>query len=916
MTFVLWSIFTNKTSPPLHLEPRYHDLILSFFADFAQLTAHLVERDIASITRFQQQPPTNENRCPELFCAPYLHHLYILTRPATSNDDNQVLITSDVSGSQTDDTSFALNKFQSCLGGNPGRLGELAGLLIDLPPISSPLLNTLAHLSEILSVLIQAAYRRRHEPQVEEESDLERGHRICNNIAACVTKLIDQHVTQLGIGGVSCMTSALTSAFQTCLKGHHKLAKDRVEAFQHQYPELPADLVPEAIAFEWRLDVLGKLIRSSQMQLRVMAATNICGDLLGLWNRYKDGPNHPQLKHIAEYLLRSNLIEYVFGPNCHPEIKVQSANIVGFLLATKTFQRQHTDRLWQSIITSQDPRVSGALVQMVNDFSNLLDYAEMYDLCEHFQTLAFEYFTPVVLRLLTIILGQLFEKAKGDQKMVRYQPYDLCLRLLRESSICAKGSQIAHPEIHRTATDRLRELLCLGIDRADRARLYETCLEDIAKKANTSLGSLWGLLIAIRPSLQHDIKSLTEDRGLARLIVDELENAAEAGQTAGAPAILYGSTNQPRRDFISILIRLQPEALIDRALAKTLWDHLVGPRSSCLEDREAGWDILNSIVKGSQVDNAFISTCLKHHLPSLNSTCFCPGMLEFVRKEALFLVDQARDVHLDDDNTVKSSCLEQLWKIILQAADSALADQAIHILAVEIYMSNSLLSTYSYRRTRQVHSILVNRCFLQMKEAARVIKATTDGTSSGEEDSMVLVASEDQILEQEQTFARSLKLLRYFLDVYQTKPLLAAPDLRTLVCRTSPDIEGELVDLKYQSFDGTQQTEVRSLNIGRLNTAASLLARISQETGFENYRAFYRGQRFMPDEQQVCKSLEDLQIHNGLILVKRDEGEDDIGSSNIRPGSSALQIEILGHFKDMWNYLSMEENLAREVSTY
>lgn len=178
---------------------------------------------------------------------------------------------------------------------------------------------------------------------------------------------------------------------------------------------------------------------------------------------------------------------------------------------------------------------------------------------------------------------------------------------------------------------------------------------------------------------------------------------------------------------------------------------------------------------------------------------------------------------------------------------------------------------------------------------------------------MVIVDGDEQTVRYERVFTRSLQLLRYFLDIYQTRPELSTPDLRAVVSRTPSEVEGDPAQLKYQCFDGLQQTEMKPLSIGKRNTAASLLASLRQETGFQNYKAYFRGRAFHPDVRQLCKSLEDLQMHEGLILVKKTEERSSFRGRRVKLGSSALQIDILQHFDELWQYLDLKESLASEV---
>ncbi|CAH0043178.1 unnamed protein product [Clonostachys solani] len=900
--------------PSPNEDPDLRERVFEFQMDFAQLAAILVDIDISLLHSSLGQMVSGESP-PELFAGVFLHHLHLLTRRDNLVYDDECFEISGIALGVSDDKASLVKKFDSALNGSIGRLDELATLLVGALPSFPKLLVHLAHVTEMVFCVAQLGFCLpipQSNGVARRLRDLGTEHRLFTTASTCLEHLIEKKVTQLTVDGVSCMISSLAELLKVCMQGNHRQAEDILTQHQNDHGYLPGTSVPEAVSFEWRFDVLGKLIRSSQMQLRVLAATTMCNELVNLWRRLGEQPDNPLLKHLGTYLLRSQIIEYIIGPNCHPEIIVESSNIVGFLVVTKIYHKGHTDRLWQGVTSSPDPRVSEALARLVTTIMNLFENQTMLEFCEKFCHFPMESFTPPIRNLWEVLLRQMCHKAQAENRTLEYWPYELCVRLLRESSACSHGSQVASPELQLLAMQKFRELLNNGPDQDGREHLYMTCLEDVSRKSRTSLGSLWCLSMAIRPIIGREIHVLTQEHDLIRLIVEELEHAVATGKEMDIPAVLCGNTNQPRCDFVANIILYEPSS-IDRETGKKLWNLLVGPFSLCQGDREAGWGVLNDVVRKSATPNPFIQTCLVEYLPSLPPECFCAGLLEFVKEEALDLVDVGRDFQLDDDATVSTSCLGQLWRIILTADDQSLVQKAIEILAVEVYLQNALLSTYASDRTRQVHSALVTRCFSQMREAARQIKSYVEGSSSGDEESMVIVVSEDKLHEQERIFTRSLQLLRYFHNVYQSKPHLAAPDLRSLMSFKPSEIEGDLAQLKYQSFDGAQHTEVRPLNIGRRNTAASLLASIREETGFQKYKAYYRGQPFLPDERQVCKSLEDLQIHEGLILVKREKEEDLGGSVKIQPGSSPLQIEIMGHFEEMWECLTLEDRLAREI---
>ena len=894
---------------------------MKFYAKFIHLTLHLVEFDIQSVRDVQEAGAAGDHRPPSLFSGGFLNQTHLITRSEGLGDEDYTPSSFDGSMAASDDSAVLLDLLDAdSFDGFDSfdLLIQFSTALIDLLPTFPKLIDYLGSVCQVLLNLIQRAAISSSpigtSPEaVANQERLDTGHQLWIKISDCLNTLLDKHATQLTNDGVPLTISALSEILRCCMLGGHRMAVDGREQHRCTHERLPSPWVPDAIAQEWRFGLLARLIRCNQMQLRVTGVTTMCAELVSLWKRLGEDPNNPLLKFVADHLLQSNLIEYILGPNCHPEIIVESANIIGFLVVTKMYREEHTDRLWQGITSSQDPRVADALARMVGTITNLFDYSSLLDLCAKFDELPIACFTSSIRQLWDQTLRQMVAKSSQDSQSLGFQPYKLCLRLLRGSSIiCSNTSQVLYPELQGFAMQKFRELLNHGPDPAGREELYQSCVQDLAEKSDTALGSLWALNMAIRSTVAHEMQILAHNYEFPKLVVEEIEHVVESSSISGVQSVISGIANQPRRDAITNIIRHQP-GTIDDQLGRKLWDILVGPRSLCRQDREAGWRILNDSANRNKGKNLFIRTCLAHYLPGLPASCFCEGSLEFVKYESLSIVDQHDDFQLDDPVAVKSSCLEQLWRTTLACPDPSLAEQAIHILAVEVYMNPELLSAYPPLRIRQVHSLLVNRCFDQMKDSATRIRASTDGALVGESEPMVIVATEEQVKEEERTFIRSLQLLKYFLEAHQTKPHLAAPDLRALMSQSPSEIAGDPAQLKYQSFDGVQQTEVKPLNIGRRNTAASLLASIRHETGFQNYRAYYRGRPFIPNEVDVCRSLEDLQIHDGLILVKREEEDESPTSFKYKPGSSSLQIEVLSHFQEMWNYLDLEENLAREV---
>lgn len=891
--------------------------ILNIYAGYAALTARFVALDCLAVREAQAIPPGR--RGPDLLSPLYLQQLHLLIAsqgfpPHLADDGSHTAV-----WARQDIELYLTNKFQTSPGGGVGSLSRFASALAGLVPQFPRLADSFAPVSQVLADCVRDSlryFRLGQGEAAQARTQLEQGHAAWAIISASLVAAIDKHVTSLSSDHAASSIQALKEVLKVCLQGDHKEAVEALDAQRKKYPALASKHAHEAVAWQWKVDLLEKLIRSSQMQLRVMAVTTMCTHLVAVWKRLCDGGEEYSaefLDHLAGYLLKTGLIDYILGASCHPEIIVESANIVGFLVVTRTYRPEHTDRVWQGITSSQDPRVVDALTRMMTNITNLFDYAGLLHLCNKFHPLPMEGFSPSIRLLLDNVLSEMMARAQTNQSTLTFHPYGLCLRLLRESSVCASGSQVADPDMQQAAMQKFRELLAHGPDAEGRRELYLSCINDISAKSATTLGSLWCLSMAIRHSTEGQMQLLTEQHDLAKLIVEELEHAGKAGRSAGVFPVLSGTSNQPRRDFVANLIQLQPAA-IDNELGTKLWSILVGPQSTCTEDRKAGWHAILTVARKATLQNAFLQTCFSEHLPTLPAAYFCDGMLEFVKERVRLLLEESpRDFVLDDEATVARYGIEHLWRIILEAQDSCLVAQAISILAVDVYLESKAIMSYPLHRTRQVHLALVNRCLRQMKDTASRLRRSSGSTASGDDESMIIVAAPEETKQQGLVFTRSLQLLRFFLEKYQSKPNFAVADLRSFMSEAPQEIEGDSARLRYQSFDGDEQTDIMPLNIGKRNTVSSLLVSLRQETGFDNYRVYYRGHQLLLAEQDISKSLQELDIQDGFMLVKR---EDNYSASPVRikPGSLPLEIEILAHFPELWDYLSMDEQTAEEVS--
>lgn len=742
------------------------------------------------------------------------------------------------------------------------------------------------------------------------------GHKFFTIMSAGLANIIEKHLTFLSIDAASAHLYGLTKLCEYILSQKNPIS---VKIFANQPPALRVlaeGQWPRAVSLEWKFGILKKLIMSSQMQLRVVGVTTMCADLLNIFQapnlKGRDVTASRFLLYFANFLLRNELIDYLVGIGSHPEIISESWNILGFLVVTRTYTDAQTDKIWQTVMTSQDPRVVEAILKMMSRCFHLYTYESLMYVCKKVMDLPIEKFSLAMREFCTTLFKDICNKAHENAIILlplAPPPYDILIRLLKLSSATSYDSSARYLETYSFAIGAFKELLTSGPSDEHRNLIYRECISDISAKTAGSAGAISVIMTMIKQNPSVELRKLLMRHGLTQLLVEELELVSMAmGSETSNQAMRNTPSYEACRELLALIIIHEP-ASISSELGKRLWDVLVGIKTQTMSDRNISWQYLNTALKRTSFNNVFLASCFITHMPTLPAYCFTQGALDFAREAVQASLTELKSGS-ERDHSFDSAAVEQIWRMVLAAPSNTIDAAAIGIL-VDTFVNSPLILSMPRAKARTVHLALVNRCLRQLKGAAAKLKSFSGDDSSESDGAMAIVASDEQLLEEENMFARSLAVLREFLRAYLIKPQFATPKSRAPITGVSSDVEGEPLTVKYQSFDGDKHTEVKSLTLGKLNTAASLFATLQKATGFTNYKVYCCGKEFDPDEVDVCKSLEDLKL-NGLVLVQRREEAEGL-PAHVGSSKPTIEAEITKHFDDLWSYLSMDERVAQEV---
>ncbi|KAI6778403.1 ubiquitin carboxyl-terminal hydrolase 34 [Emericellopsis cladophorae] len=899
----------NRKGGPLHRWDAFRETTMSSYRLAGYLTMVMLNLDTRFLERLRHKIAAGRKPPIELLSIRHVISMAALhpAKPLLENDRQDIYNPSD----HPADPQVVSQQTELMSTDGLVYLGEFFDKLIPVlssdPSEMGQLVPYVAYLHSLLRDADATSSSRDHDEECAAQQNLARGHQHWLDIVRLLNETIEKRLSHIQCPVVRALVPKMMELLKITLTGPHSAAVAAMDKHRQLHPTLPPSFTADAVAYEWRFDTDLKFIKCGQMQLRVHAVMSMCLNLVAI---FKQNPSQsPILRHMGEYLLRSNLMDYIMGPNSHPELIQECANIIGFLFVTKLYTQDHTDRLWQCLTASADARFSEALMRALPSILHVLGEEELCQFLSKLEATSAEQLTGPVRAAWSFVMDHWFQKISQNPTKVTYQPYRLCIRLFREMYM--RGTPRPTAELHGMIANCFDKFLRIVTDEV-RGEIYRSCMDDLTQRRQTTLGSLWVLhMLAVRRSIFIYNLGQVPDKALAELYINEIADAVDAASSENSQPVLSGSANLPRREVLYYLIS-QHGSNIDHATAVRLWENTVGHRTLCARDREAGWKILQNFASLGN-PNAFVQECLTKHIGSLPPECYCDGALQFIKQETLAQTKETDEFNLEDGDNVNNTCIEHLWRIVLGAPDKNLAERAMQVLAVEVYLDNTALQDCTPLKMRKVHSALIERCFQQLKAAANELTLASGEAHSDSDAVMELRGDRNTTKDAERLFLRSLHLLQHFLQEYQSRPRFAAPVLSSLVAKEpAATIAGESAQLHYQSFDNGHQTEVLPLEIGQKNTAASLLASIQEQTGFPNYGAFVKGQAFLPSEEDMRLSLDQLKLTNCLILVRKEHSGNE---ANLRfgPSCSHAQIEVMNHFRDLWQFLDLPEALALDT---
>ena len=734
--------------------------------------------------------------------------------------------------------------------------------------------------------------------------------------------MISKQASCLTVDTLTQLITHLSSLLRAALLNDGTLAEDMIPRgyeLQPQETETAQKFLHDRatlIDSAWRMELYKKCIIHGRMDSRITGVESMQGCLVEIWrtyiqNKVDSHPHHVVVEYLADFILKSRLVHYLVGVESHPQIIPRSKNIIGFLVVTGRYTDEQTDVIWNSVLSSQDPRTVDAILDMLKGILELCPIAVLIYLCQKITELPISVFDGKMTMYCAQVTSQLIRVWRHNMPgMVDLTPYWLMVRLIRQSAAEPGLPPGRRREIWIFATQELRALMHCRIEERDKLLIFKSSLDDICKGSAAAAASLSTLAVLLETCSEAELIQLNDTFGITPLVVEDMSRLRTLQD-----AIAFGFQELPelmadRFRVVQKIVLFLPDTLTS-SLVRQLWDSLVGSKALADPFRDMAWSHLAKAASQTSRRNSFFDACLTELLPSLESQYHTLAVLDFATQLTEY------DTRMANTSIVDSHTPDDVMRAeIFRHIALSVPNQDIGARAISLFVRFNLEDP----RTRTVGRLLnvdqqkrlVDSCVAHLKTAISKLKRLSDGSLSGEEDSMVIVPSDSDVSAVKLRFARTFAILKEFMQGVRSQS--ASPPQRTVPMpqTTHPPRENE-IGIRYQPHIGGKPTGVFTINLAQDMTVGDLFDRLKSSTGFAEIIVIVAGRK-VDLQTQKGALLRDLKAQlQTMVLVQKTPGSKLTNGHATTQRLLPLENEIMSRFSELYEFLSVDDELGRDV---
>ncbi|KAL8651279.1 MAG: hypothetical protein Q9226_004773 [Calogaya cf. arnoldii] len=676
-------------------------------------------------------------------------------------------------------------------------------------------------------------------------------------------------------------------------------------------------VIPIIVEKSWKFQMLRKCFLEGRMEIRIQGVESMQRALVEIHHLYIQEVHitqwHPVVLFLSDFIIDNKLIDYLIGVESHPRLIRSAGNIVGFLIVTHRYTETESDKIWDTVKTSRDPGVVGAVLHMLPNIFNISDYPLLLYLVGKLSEIPLSAWDANMTVYAESLFQHMTLKWRGLKRgFMDGLPFHCCIRLMREASVYSSSAFHKRRSIYLFANHTLEALLRFGPSDQDRLRIYQDCIRHIAGRTPLATGSICIINTLLRHDTKMDISTLAKEYGLVGLVITELEHITAKMSEAPQDQRCFDECMAARLALLQNVVAFSPDSL-DAGDGWRLWDVMVGSKAPNDLTRDAALTMLFNATNNLKSRNPFVNACISEYLPRLAPLFFTKNILYFVNQ---FIKVRSPLIQTEQDaesSQLNKAAVDMLWRIALFAPPDTVEREAKELLVLT-YLDSPKTPGAPKAAIERMHVEVVERCVRQLTNAASRLKSFTDGTSSGEDEPMVIVASDKEVRSQRFLFSRSLLILKELFDRIRIHPSYSpVPSAHSQIQSDVEEIKGVPITIRYQPFSGGITRPIGSLQVGDLEKVQDLTQRFGALTGFAKFTTIVGGQKL--DLNECCDlTLRETRLHDkGLFLVKKIHGSEIIPDLTQARVLKPLETEVMGYFSEFYQFLSLDEAMSVDV---
>ncbi|EXJ95156.1 hypothetical protein A1O1_00275 [Capronia coronata CBS 617.96] len=690
--------------------------------------------------------------------------------------------------------------------------------------------------------------------------------------------------------------------------------------------------LPVTMPHAWKFKTLRKFVTHGRMELRVYGVDVMSNELIQIYRDHILGKPPPPtadplIRFLVKFIEENQLVDYIVGVHSHPQIIRRAPNIVGFLCVSGTYTDRHTDIIWKTIAESEDPNTVHEVFSLLQQCFHVYNTQALYYLCQKLLDYPFQrldlHALSFIITVFDNIRGHVSQTPQQTNMVSNAISRQLCIRMLREASK-KENVHLAHAaHIRREFPQQMKNLLALGqtvvkdatIGDDEQAEMVSEIVDNIRAHNDQATGDMQVLTCLLSMLAQEALQKLVQKFDLSSLVVADFAHLHEQYRIASeldAPLLYFEVLYDIRSDLLYHLIHLVPESFTEE-LVGSLWTSLFTARELSASIKARAWETLILAIRQNR-PNPFLNLVIDEYLQRLAPQDYSETVLEFLKASVYHTIGRSLQAPVDSGEVVVIPGLERLWKVMLEAPPNTVENQATDLI-INLYLDNALVTRRPKSAIHATHSSLVDRCVQQVITSASKLKSYTDGITSGEDEPMVIIASEDEIRAEELRFDRSLLFLRKFLEGMKSRPRYSpVPGQHEQGLPEFQSRKGESLELNVQIYGSKYvKNDMHKLAIGSENTADQLFKYLSNASGFMQFTVYHYG-RQIPLEGRDS-TIAEMKLSRGLLIVNKTANSPETIPRQVR-AASPVDNKILHHFDDLYDLLDADERLSREVYSF